>query len=681
MPRDLRHLALLGPTFLALCAAGGAAQGALGPSESLARLQPARSKTFIKASSDPDERPNAPVMGNDDGFSGTNDVEAFRVQAGLDDLAVLADIQGRAGYMGVFFRNFWSGVAGLPILAQERNRAQILIDGALRHDHLLTEYFRNVGDPAGQVAPFTGPFTASRSGGHLTHTPLVWQDAFRVQVYENSFDNAGRFHKVAGTLMSPEQQVRVPDLAAWEAVYGRIGGWRHAVPRTASTQRLVLTGADAPERVELDGPGAVLELRCRLTQPAQWNDIWVRMYWDGISEAYVDVPLRFLGAMVRKPFTHPIDTLFCGNDGRELWSYFPMPFRKGAVLEFVNRGGALATLDLTLATWSGDYPEPFGYFAARFDQAVTQLGVTFQGPRLTGVRGMLRALFLEDAADSTGRIQHVDLTHLEGDLCIRINGNRGDDHNFAATETSVGKWGWYGTGSDLPFAGDTSFNTAVQARFTPVGHIDINRMQGSTFVFDPVQFVDGIEIRLEHGIQNLANADYGLLSLFYLEPGAARETVMRVDVGDAAEEARLGATFGVAPLFQLTAPFFRDHFFDTPPLADEGREVRDWYRFRVTAPRLDGYKGLGVGFRLDRPRVGDGGICQARLYVDGVYAGLLHSFSSNALNRWKEGGELEVELPRASTDGKRDFVLEIRPVGGTEPLRIGAIEVFGYTRS
>ena len=162
MLRKLRLEALIGPLTCVLLAGTVVAQGTLGTSERFARLQPARSKTFIKASSDPDERPHAPVMGNDDGFSGINNVEAYRYPSGLDELAVLADIQGRAGYMGVFFRNFWSGVAGLPILTQEKNRAQILIDGTVRHDLQLPDYFRNTSDPLGQVAPFTGPFTASR---------------------------------------------------------------------------------------------------------------------------------------------------------------------------------------------------------------------------------------------------------------------------------------------------------------------------------------------------------------------------------------------------------------------------------------------------------------------------------------------------------------------------------------
>lgn len=682
MLRASRSAVLFGPTAGLLLAGAVTAQGVFGVSERFARLQPARSKTFIKASSDPDERPHAPVRGNDDGFSGVNDCESYRYPVGLDELAVLADVQGRAGFMGVFFRNFWSGIAGLPVLAQERNRTQVLIDGAVQYDMALPDFFRNVNDPAGQIAPFTGPFTASRAGGHLTHTPLTWQDSFRIQVYENTFDNANRFHKVAGTLMSPEQLAEVPDIAAWEQVYTRIGGWRHAVPRSAALHPLPLAGPGAPRTIQLQGPGAILEMRCRIDRPDAWNDIRVRMRWDDQEDPLVDVPLRFLGGMVRRPFTHPLDTLFFGNDGaNELWTYFPMPFADRADIEFTNLSGQPVQLDVTLATWSGQYPRPWGYFAAQHQQGVTQTGVSFRGPLLTNVQGVLRLLLLEDGADTTGRIPGlVDLTHLEGDLCVRVNGNRGDEHNFAASETSIGKWGWYGTPSDVPFASDTSFNTAIKARYTPQGNIDITRMQGSTYVFDPIQFVDGIDIVLEHGVQNQSNADYALFSVFYLRPGAARATLGSLDVGDTADERAWGVRFGTAPRFELTSSFFRDRFFNTPPITEDGREVRDWYRFPVSGVELAKARGICLGFLLDRPKIGDGDICQARVYVDGLFAGLLHSATSNALDRWKEGGELEVELPRALTDGKESFIVEIRPVAGTDPLRIGRVDVVGYSR-
>ena len=535
-----------------------------------------------------------------------------------------------------------------------------------------------------------GPFTAGRAGGFVTHTPIPWQDRFQVRVFENSFGNAARFHKVSGTLAPPEGGVTLPDLAAWEAVFDRRGGWRHDVPRRARTRSLVLEPDGGVETIKLLGPSTILELRLRVSDPADWEHIWAEFHWDDESTPSVSLPARLLAGRMRPPFPLPnapfpqqLDTLMFGHDGdRELWVYFPMHFAEDAKLSFENRAtGRSVPLDVTYSVHDGPHPGEWGYFTALYHQAVTQAGVTFRGPDLPQGRGLLRGLFLETIIDTTGRVPlPIDLAHLEGDLLIRINNNRGDDHTFAASETSIGKWGWYGTPSDVFFEGDTSFNHPLQVRLRPDGALESCRVQGSTYVFDPVHFVDGIEIAVEHGVQNLSNADYGLVTILYMQKDSARELVEEVDVGDPADEARVGVTFGTAPSFMLASPFFRDHFFVTPPLTDDGRDVQDFYRCNVSAPSLATYSGLCVEFRLDRQRLGTGGICQAELLVDGQPAGLLHSWTSNNRNRWKEGGELEVELPRNLTDGKASFVLEVRHVAGTEPLRIGAIRVHGYTR-
>lgn len=669
----------------ALLAASLAAQAPLnGASERFAQLQPARTKTFIKSGADPDDRITSPAMGNDDGFTGINGTESYRELVGGQDTAVLADIQGRAGFIGVFFRNFWSGVVGSSIQTIEDNRAQIVVDGVIEHDHLFSEYFRNEDHPLGQTRPFTGPWTGVRSGGYLTHTPIVFERTLKLRVFENWFSNAGRFHKIGWTTADPEGNLAIPDLIAWETVLARRGTWRHAVARnsTAVTTHRLDLAPNGTGRVLVSGPGAVLEFRARVDDARSWEHLVARIRFDGRPDVGVDVPLRMLGLASEPPYAHAIDSVLSGNDGqRELWSYYPMPFAESARIEIVNTSGVERGVEIELATWRGAYPQPWGYFTATWNRAITSPAGAFRGPRLTNCRGVLRSIVLEDWVDTTGRIPpNIDLTHLEGDLCVRINGLRGDDHTFDASETSIGKWGWYLTPSDLPFQKDGSFNTSVHVSFHIPGAVAVHRMMGSTLVFDPVQFVDGIDVVLEHGVQNLAQAEYGLFAVLYVQPGAARRTVGELDVGDVAAESGWNAQFGTAPVQPVTSTFFRDQFYGDAPLTDEVRHVVDWYRFRVASPTLANNRGLCLGFRLDRLRVGSGGLCQARVYVDGYFAGILHSFTTNPVEVWKEGGETEVELPRALTDGKSNFVVEVRPVAGTQPIRVGNVRVYAYER-
>lgn len=650
------------------------------PTRTIDRLLDPRAKTFIKASSDPDERPIVWARGNDDGFTGMNQVEAFREFQGLDEVAVLADVRGRPGYMGLFFRNFWTGNIAAAPYPIENNRTQIRIDGQTAFDMPLADYFRSLFDPAGQVPPFEGPFTQWRAGAHLTHTPLAWNDSFRVQVFENSFLNASRFHKVAGVLGVPGESLDVPDIQAWDDAYFRISDWRHLGRRKAQTWAITIPAGGA-QSVTLPGPATILEFRVLFDDPTQTDDLHAEFTWDNLPNLSVDCPVRSLGGLLPKPYAFSFDQIFVGNDGvDELWSYFPMHFEQKADLRFRNTSALPLKFDLTIAREEKPRSDRWGYFTTGYQTGVTQTGVAFDGPTLTNCRGELRGLFLEGVLDDSGRIPgSISSGYLEGDLCVRINGDRGDDHNFAATETSVGKWGWYNSASDVPFALDTSFHTGELARMRPDGVLESVRLMGSTFVFDPVHFVDGIDIRMEHGVQNGNNADYRLLSIFYIQPGAAREHVATLDLGDVQSEAAFGLQAMSAPQFTATSGFFRDAIYGTAPVTDEVREVFGSIQFDVAAPQLGTYKGIGLCLRVDRPRLGLGGLSQAEVFVDGSYAGLVHSWNSNGVVRWKEGGELEVELPRALTDGKNSFQVELRAVPGTTPLRVGQIGIVGYT--
>jgi len=288
---------------------------------------------------------------------------------------------------------------------------------------------------------------------------------------------------------------------------------------------------------------------------------------------------------------------------------------------------------------------------------------------------------LEDCADNTGRIPNMLLSHLEGDLCLRINGNRGEDHSFDASETSIGRWGWYLSPADQPFVSDSSFQTGIQVRALPGGFVEGRRLMGSVFAFDPVHFVDGIDMVLEHGVQNQSNAEYGLTAFLYVDPGAARSVIREIDIGDANSESANNVQFTQWSLYTRTSGFLRDQFFGSAPVTDTVRHVRDFLRFRVVRPSDTGRtRPIGIGLRLDRMGGTTAGICQATVLVDGQPAGLVHSFTHASLFPWKEGNECEVELPRSLTDGKSSFTVELRPRLGTDPLKVARIWVYEYSK-
>ncbi len=685
LPGVLRGVVLALVCLAPFCAAQKLALH--GVTDSFDTLYPSRTKTFIKASADPDDRPGSAYQGNNDGFSGLNGCEAYRSLVSGVDHAVLAHIAGRPGFMGCFFRNYWSDLAGVPQITLEENAAQILVDKVLLHDQALPDYYRSVSHASGQKAPFDGVFTGGRAGGHLTHSTIPWQDEFIVRVTENSFNNAARFHKVCGTLYDPDEPIVPPSNSIWgeAAKLSMVGKWPHKTARVPTVQVLNLP-ASGSATVNLQGPATILELTCKIDKPSLFNEIEAVFTWDSQAQPSVVVPLRLLGGMVQKPFSFAHRGVLHGNNGNdELTCYFPMHFEHNARLEFRNSSAQPVQLTLTQAVGLGQHTNAWGYFTAFYNAGVTQFGKTFQGPIIESGHGMLRMIALESYVDLPIFVAgNVDLQHLEGDLMVRINGNRGDDHTFAASETSIGKWGWYGSPVDVPFSSQGSWNSSMLVHGWGTLDLALDRMMGSTFIFDPIHFADGIEIRLEHGVQNTKNAHYGMFTVFYVDPGSSRQTVMSLDVGDVAAEAKAGVAFQEKKNYSLTSGFFRDDFFGTPALTTSTvREIASHYRFTVSlgdGGNWPSFVNFGLGCRLDRDKVGTGGICQAEVFVDGKYAGLLHSFTSNMFTRWKEGGELEVELPAILTRGKRSFTVELRPRATTEPFNLAGIEVYGYTK-
>ncbi len=654
-------------------------------SDNLYELFPSRVHTLVKASYDPDDRVNAVSQGNDDGFSGLNLCEAYRYDDNGTSVAVLADIEGRAGVMGLFFRNFWSDSYGLPRFKSENNRTRFWLDDQVRHDLPLLDCFRPAGHPEGQVAPFDGPFTLGRAGAHVTSAQLQWDQRFRLALDDDSFDNAARFHRVAVTLASPEGDLPMPDKADWERIASNPGQWPHSTSRRPTTVALPVGPNGGTNHVVINGPGTILELTFEVPEHGDWRDLWARVTFDNATTPHVDMPLRYFGGMIEPPYTYPVHSLLIDNDGgTRCTCWFPMPFRQNARIEVVNRGTTAVPVQFTYADVPGQPQGDWGYFTAWFRREITGTGEPFVGPRLTDCRGTLRFLMLEDFADTSGRIPDMNMSHLEGDLCMRINGTRGDDHTFAASETSIGRWGWYLTPADQSFTTDQSFQSSLRARFLTPTVIEGRRIQGSTFIFDPVHFVDGIEIVLEHGLQNTSNADYSLVAFFYLQDGSARRQIAEIDIGnmsptDPRSEPNNDVRFNAWSTYVQSGNFLRDQFYGTPGVTDDVRHIRDFLRFRIRRQR-DNRNPLTIGLRLDRLGGPSTGVCQADVFVDGEYAGLIHSFTHNAVFPWKEGAECEVGLPVALTDGKAGMAVELRPRAGSDPFKVARIWVYEHTK-
>ncbi|MFL6275905.1 MAG: glycoside hydrolase family 172 protein [Blastocatellia bacterium] len=118
---------------------------------------------------------------------------------------------------------------------------------------------------------------------------------------------------------------------------------------------------------EIDGQGAIQHIW--MTPTGNWRFSILRIYWDGETEASVEVPVGDFFAMGWGRYA-PINSLpVCVNPGSAFNSYWPMPFRKRAKITIENLDTKAVRfyyqIDYTLTR----VPADAAYFHAQFRRA------------------------------------------------------------------------------------------------------------------------------------------------------------------------------------------------------------------------------------------------------------------------------------------------------------------------
>jgi len=139
---------------------------------------------------------------------------------------------------------------------------------------------------------------------------------------------------------------------------------------------------------DLAGPGEIVHFWCTIadSEPYYSRLLTLRIYWDGEEHPSVECPIGDffgIGMGVDKPFTsQPIRVT---SDGRGRNCYWPMPFRKHALITFTND----SEKEISLLTYQIDYeagpvPQGAGYFHAQWRRA----RVERQNPEYTILDGV-----------------------------------------------------------------------------------------------------------------------------------------------------------------------------------------------------------------------------------------------------------------------------------------------------
>jgi hypothetical protein len=102
--------------------------------------------------------------------------------------------------------------------------------------------------------------------------------------------------------------------------------------------------------IRIDRCGIVREMRVggKPNMPGVLRDVRMRIYWDGAEFASVDVPLGYFFGNADYGDKNPYNSLLLGVTGPDAYSKFPMPFAKGAVMQFTNESNIKAEIDVRL---------------------------------------------------------------------------------------------------------------------------------------------------------------------------------------------------------------------------------------------------------------------------------------------------------------------------------------------
>jgi hypothetical protein len=296
-----------------------------------------------------------------------------------------------------------------------------------------------------------------------------------------------------------------------------------------------LTPGETRTIARLTGPGIISHMWFTINTTDRWHlkNLVLRIYWDGQTSPSVEAPIGdFFGLGLGKYIGYESGPLSVGSQ-KALNSYFPMPFRTGAVITISNEG-EIPTLSLYYnIDWEkhGSLPADLGYFHAQYRQAAPFRGWTTNWTR-NGDSLVNRHPNKDGAGnylvlEAEGRGHFVGVTHSiiqnqgdwwgEGDDMFYIDGATTPQINGTGAEDYyLGAWCYGGCGIDAFGSKRPTF--AFQHYGNPVNGGDDRGAQWTVYRFhtdSPVTFQKSLRFSIESGHGNHRSDNYYTTAYWY----------------------------------------------------------------------------------------------------------------------------------------------------------------------
>ncbi len=265
---------------------------------------------------------------------------------------------------------------------------KVYIDGNLAIDSNSSDFLHGNYSAGPQ---FRAPLQNTMVGGSVSYEPIAFQKSLRIETsYAGGHFYQWNYQRLpAGTVVQPyttgtlsTQQQQARDAAV--SVLNNVGQNPAGGSGGTLTQSLNLSipAGGAVDLANLSGAGQIqsLVLKMRGADPSSapsdstLDALHLRVSYDGSANYAVNVPVSQFFGVGHGRADYQSLPLGVKGDG-SYYSYWPMPYRKGAHVELVNDGAsAVSVASASVEARSGAVPGTAGYFHAVYQSETTTEG-------------------------------------------------------------------------------------------------------------------------------------------------------------------------------------------------------------------------------------------------------------------------------------------------------------------
>jgi hypothetical protein len=258
--------------------------------------------------------------------------------------------------------------------ANPQGRIRIYFDGELvpRVDMPFADMFND------STPPFLSPVCGYHGAGANCYLPMPFRRSCRVvavgedgppmQYYHIGYKTFTKDTRLASfsPRLSAEAQRTLEDV---RVALSNCGSDPQPLPPHTHTMSYRVRVKPGERRTILTGAGPTIIDEIRMSWEARsylaLRNVLLQIFWDDETQPSVDCPLGdFFGT---GPGTNPYRSLPLGMDYKQMYSFWRMPYRRGARIDLVNQGGYPVSIEYTIRYHFVDsLPSNTGYFHAKW---------------------------------------------------------------------------------------------------------------------------------------------------------------------------------------------------------------------------------------------------------------------------------------------------------------------------